>query len=168
MMPLTREDAVERLTASEREIRALGVERLALFGSVLQGEAHPDSDVDVLIQFSPGAKTFDRFIALFDLEHPGRLRQQSNGRPPSEQHRPGVSPQRVPRREQRRQRELRIHHQQVGAFRRVEADLRQSEYAGTLVSDGHLCDQGSARATSSPGTPFHPTATTTYCFPLTM
>jgi predicted nucleotidyltransferase len=64
---LTREDAVERLIASEREMRALGVERLALFGSVLRGEARPDSDVDVLIQFSPGAKTFDRFLALFDL-----------------------------------------------------------------------------------------------------
>src|SRR3989442_9573268 len=66
-MSLTRKQAVERLRASEREIRALGVERLALFGSVLRGEARPDSDVDVLIQFSPGAKTFDHFLALFDL-----------------------------------------------------------------------------------------------------
>jgi len=64
---LTREDAVERLVASEREIRALGVQRLALFGSVLRGEARPDSDVDLLVQFSPGAKTFERFLALFDL-----------------------------------------------------------------------------------------------------
>jgi hypothetical protein len=67
MTRLTREDAIERLVASEREIRALGVERLALFGSVLRGEARPDSDVDVLIRFSPGAKTFDRFLALIDL-----------------------------------------------------------------------------------------------------
>ena len=65
--PLTREEAVERLTASEPEIRALGVQRLALFGSVLRGEARPDSDVDLLVQFSPGAKTFDRFLALSDL-----------------------------------------------------------------------------------------------------
>ena len=64
---LTREEAVERLVASEREIRALGVQRLALFGSVLRGEAGADSDVDLLVQFSPGAKTFDRFLALFDL-----------------------------------------------------------------------------------------------------
>jgi len=64
---LSREEAVERLMASEREIRALGVERLALFGSVLTGEARPDSDVDLLVQFSPGAKTFDHFLALFDL-----------------------------------------------------------------------------------------------------
>ncbi len=64
---LTREETVERLTASEAEIRALGVQRLALFGSVLRGEARPDSDIDLLVQFSPGAKTFDHFLALFDL-----------------------------------------------------------------------------------------------------
>jgi len=27
---------------------------LALFGSVLHGDAHPDSDVDVLVEFEPG------------------------------------------------------------------------------------------------------------------
>jgi hypothetical protein len=64
---LTRDEAVKRLVASEPEIRALGVRRLALFGSVLRGEARPDSDVDLLVQFSPGAKTFERFLALFDL-----------------------------------------------------------------------------------------------------
>ncbi|MBM4195050.1 MAG: nucleotidyltransferase family protein [Gemmatimonadetes bacterium] len=65
--PLTREETVKRLVASEPEIRALGVRRLALFGSVLRGEARPDSDVDLLVQFSPGAKTFDHFLALADL-----------------------------------------------------------------------------------------------------
>ena len=64
---LTREEAVRRLVASEPQIRALGVQRLALFGSVLRGEAHPDSDIDLLVQFAPGAKTFDHFLALFDL-----------------------------------------------------------------------------------------------------
>jgi predicted nucleotidyltransferase len=65
--PLSREQAVELLAASESEIRALGVARLALFGSVLRGDARPDSDVDLLVQFSPGAKTFDRFLALSEL-----------------------------------------------------------------------------------------------------
>lgn len=64
---LTREEAVARLMASEPEIRALGVQRLALFGSVLRGEARPGSDVDLLVQFSPGAKTYAHFLALFDL-----------------------------------------------------------------------------------------------------
>jgi hypothetical protein len=65
--PLGRDEAVRRLVTSEAEIRALGVQRLALFGSVLRGEAGPDSDVDVLVQFSAGAKTFEHFLALSDL-----------------------------------------------------------------------------------------------------
>ena len=64
---ISREQAVSLLAASESEIRALGVARLALFGSVLRGDARPDSDVDLLVQFSPGAKTFDRFLALSEL-----------------------------------------------------------------------------------------------------
>ena len=67
MSPLTRELTMERLVASEPEIRALGVERLALFGSVLRGDARSDSDVDFLVQFSPGAKTFEHFLALSEL-----------------------------------------------------------------------------------------------------
>jgi predicted nucleotidyltransferase len=65
--PLTRDEAVRRLIASESDIRALGVRRLALFGSALRGDAGPDSDVDLLVQFSPDWKTFDRFLELADL-----------------------------------------------------------------------------------------------------
>ena len=64
---LTREEAVRRLRDAEPEIRTLGVERLALFGSVLRNEARPGIDVDLLIEFAPGAKSFDRFMALCDL-----------------------------------------------------------------------------------------------------
>jgi uncharacterized protein len=64
---LGRHEVVKHLVASEAEIRALGVRRLALFGSVLRDEAGADSDVDLLVQFSPGAKTYDRFLALSEL-----------------------------------------------------------------------------------------------------
>jgi len=64
---LTRAEALDCISASETEIRALGVTRLALFGSVARGQARPDSDVDILVEFSPGAKTFDRFLALSEL-----------------------------------------------------------------------------------------------------
>jgi len=71
---LTREQAVQRLSACEQEVRALGVARLALFGSVLRGQTHPQSDVDVLVQFMPGAKSYERFLALSELleAHLGR------------------------------------------------------------------------------------------------
>jgi len=52
---------------AEPGIRELGVGRLALFGSVLRGEARSDRDVDLLVEFRPGAKSFDRFLALSDL-----------------------------------------------------------------------------------------------------
>lgn len=67
MTSLSREQAVERLIQAEPEIRALGVERLALFGSVVRNEARPDSDVDALVQFSHDAKTYDHFLALAEL-----------------------------------------------------------------------------------------------------
>jgi uncharacterized protein len=65
--PLARDEAIRLILGAEREIRALGVKRLALFGSVVRGEARRDSDVDVLVEFAEGAKTFRRFIALIDL-----------------------------------------------------------------------------------------------------
>lgn len=64
---LTREQAIERIVASEPAIRAPGVQQLSLFGSVLRDEARSDSDVDLLVQFLPGAKTYDRFLALAEL-----------------------------------------------------------------------------------------------------
>ena len=64
---LTREDVMKSLVASEAEIRALGVRKLSLFGSVLRGDAGPDSDVDLLVEFSPGAKTYEHFLVLSDL-----------------------------------------------------------------------------------------------------
>jgi predicted nucleotidyltransferase len=69
---LSLEQATELLSASEPEIRALGVARLALFGSVLRGDARPDSDVDLLVEFAPGAKSFGRFLELAEFLE-GRL-----------------------------------------------------------------------------------------------
>jgi predicted nucleotidyltransferase len=68
------DQAVERLARCESQIRALGVTRLALFGSVARGEPRADSDVDVLVQFGPGTKSYARFLTLSDLleAHLGR------------------------------------------------------------------------------------------------
>jgi predicted nucleotidyltransferase len=64
---LNREQAAERLSECEQQIRALGVMRLALFGSVLHGNPRADSDVDVLVQFAPGTKSYGGFLALSEL-----------------------------------------------------------------------------------------------------
>jgi predicted nucleotidyltransferase len=60
-------DALQRIAKHEREIRELGASRLALFGSVLRGTPREESDVDLLVQFRPGMKTYDRFPALSEL-----------------------------------------------------------------------------------------------------
>lgn len=49
------------------EIRAFcernQIRKLALFGSVLRGDFRPESDIDVLVEFEPGA-----MITLLDIE----------------------------------------------------------------------------------------------------
>lgn len=65
--PLTRSDVQARFAATQSEIFRLGVQRLALFGSVQRNEARSDSDVDVLVEFLPGQKTFDHLLALGEL-----------------------------------------------------------------------------------------------------
>ena len=42
--------------ALARVCRRYGIRRLSLFGSTLRGTARPDSDVDLLVEFEPGAK----------------------------------------------------------------------------------------------------------------
>lgn len=40
------------------------IRRLALFGSVLRDDFRPESDVDVLIEFEPGAKVGLKFFTI--------------------------------------------------------------------------------------------------------
>jgi hypothetical protein len=48
-------------------IRAYGVLRLGLFGSFSRGQQREDSDVDLLVEFAEGTKTFDHFMGLATL-----------------------------------------------------------------------------------------------------
>jgi predicted nucleotidyltransferase len=47
-------DVLRRLRACEADLRAKGVSALFVFGSVARGEARPDSDVDLAVDFAPG------------------------------------------------------------------------------------------------------------------
>lgn len=60
----TKDRIVERLQAAEAQLRALGVRRLSLFGSFVRSEAGQKSDVDLLVEFQPGQKSFDNFMTL--------------------------------------------------------------------------------------------------------
>ena len=50
-------------------IRCYGVKRIGVFGSYASGKQKPDSDIDVLVEFEKGKKTFDNYMELkFFLE----------------------------------------------------------------------------------------------------
>ncbi|HNX16861.1 MAG TPA: nucleotidyltransferase family protein [Methanoregula sp.] len=56
-------DVLAILREHEPEIKKrFGVATIGIFGSFIRGEERPDSDVDVLITFRKGKKTFDNYI----------------------------------------------------------------------------------------------------------
>lgn len=52
------------------------VRSVALFGSVARGEDRPDSDVDILLQFEPGAR-----VSLFTLARIQTILEEALARP---------------------------------------------------------------------------------------
>jgi predicted nucleotidyltransferase len=65
----TKQDILRMLDQNRSHLRALGVRRIGLFGSFVRGEQRPDSDIDLLVEFEAGRKTFDTFMELsFFLE----------------------------------------------------------------------------------------------------
>jgi predicted nucleotidyltransferase len=57
-----RDRVIRKIRDHEAGLRALGVTKLWLFGSLARGDARPDSDVDVLIDIVSGRK-----FSLLDL-----------------------------------------------------------------------------------------------------
>jgi uncharacterized protein len=55
------QEALETLRRSEHALRARGVRRAALFGSVARGENRPGSDIDIMVEIDP-----DAHITVFD------------------------------------------------------------------------------------------------------
>ncbi len=62
------------LARNQAQLRAYGVSRLGVFGSFARDEQTDESDVDLLVEFEPGKKSFDNFmsLALFLEETIGR------------------------------------------------------------------------------------------------
>jgi uncharacterized protein len=57
--------AQEQLT---RFCRKQHIRRLSLFGSTLAGTAHPDSDIDLLVEFEPGCEPGLLGLAAMEAE----------------------------------------------------------------------------------------------------
>ena len=65
----TKEQVLSLLQEHRHHICAFGVRRMGLFGSFAREQQGHESDVDMLVEFAPGRKTFDAFIQLaFFLE----------------------------------------------------------------------------------------------------
>ena len=87
---MLRDDILDTLSRHQTEIKAMGVRRLAVFGSVARGEERPDSDVDILVEFNRSVGLFEfldvkeRLEALLgrtvDLATLDALKPQMRGR----------------------------------------------------------------------------------------
>jgi predicted nucleotidyltransferase len=56
-------DALALLRKNEQIVKErFGVEEIGIFGSFARGEERPDSDIDVLVVFAKGRKTFENYM----------------------------------------------------------------------------------------------------------
>lgn len=63
------QDIKEKLAPFREELRNLGVASLAVFGSVVRGEAKSDSDIDMLIEFDPSYEEDIGLFHFFRVQH---------------------------------------------------------------------------------------------------
>ncbi len=82
----TKAEVIARIQQQYSVLVALGVAQLGLFGSFVRDEAGPDSDVDVLVDFQEGRKTYRALCAV------GDLLEEVLGRPVEILTRAGLSP----------------------------------------------------------------------------
>jgi predicted nucleotidyltransferase len=62
---MNRDEVLRILAQHRQQLRAMGAERLSVFDSLARDEADDDSDVDILVEFTPGARIgMFEFLAL--------------------------------------------------------------------------------------------------------
>ena len=64
MTQATKEDLLRLIAEHQHEMKRFGVRRCGLFGSYARDQHTPKSDIDILVEFEPGQKTFDNFMCL--------------------------------------------------------------------------------------------------------
>lgn len=60
-------EILNKLRKYKPELYKFEVTRIGLFGSVIREESNKDSDVDVLIDFSPESETFENYMNTCNL-----------------------------------------------------------------------------------------------------
>lgn len=60
-------ELIQRLTGNGQQIRSFGIERISVFGSFARDtKITPSSDIDLVLDFTPGRKNFDNLVDLGD------------------------------------------------------------------------------------------------------
>lgn len=64
-----RDEILKKIRQHANELKVYGVKKLGLFGSFSRSRQRIKSDIDILVEFSHGGKTFDNYMELkFFLE----------------------------------------------------------------------------------------------------
>ena len=75
-MNMDKNAVIHVLQANRDLLKQFHVRKLAVFGSVVRGEAGPGSDIDILVEFEPGAR-----VGLFVFARLQRCLEEMLGRP---------------------------------------------------------------------------------------
>ena len=59
-----KEELLTLLLEKQEELKTFGVKRLGLFGSFVRNEPDEESDIDLIVEFMQGKKTFRNFMDL--------------------------------------------------------------------------------------------------------
>ena len=66
---LSNDIILKKIEENRKIIREYGIKRIGVFGSYMRNEQKDGSDIDILIEFEEGEKTFDNYMNLkFFLE----------------------------------------------------------------------------------------------------
>ena len=66
---LNSDEILKKIKESKDKIRKFGVRRIGLFGSYIRSEQKKGSDIDIIVEFEKGKKSFDNYMELkFFLE----------------------------------------------------------------------------------------------------
>lgn len=64
---MKKEEVIEKIRENRDRIKAFGVKRIGIFGSVVRGEAKEESDIDFVVEFERGMATFKNVCGLIDF-----------------------------------------------------------------------------------------------------
>lgn len=62
----TKKQAIERIASHQAALKQFGAARLGLFGSFVRDQQKETSDIDLVVEFQEGKKTFRNFMKLAD------------------------------------------------------------------------------------------------------